>query len=37
MNPEKLVEAVDAATEGSYRFVRFELPPKRKPGSRGPN
>ena len=26
--PEKLVEAVDAVTEGSYQFVRFELPPK---------
>jgi predicted nuclease of predicted toxin-antitoxin system len=36
-HPEKLVLAVDAATEGSYEFVRYELPPKRKPGSRGPS
>lgn len=31
-HPERLVAAVDAAREGSYEFVRFELPPKRKPG-----
>ena len=31
--PEKLVSAVDAATEGSYEFVRYELPLKRKPGT----
>jgi hypothetical protein len=34
-HPEKLVSAVDAATEGSYEFVRYELPPK--PGPRGPS
>ena len=34
--PEKLVAAVDAATEGSDQFVRFELPPKPKPRPRGP-
>jgi hypothetical protein len=36
-HPEKLVLAVDAATEGSYEFVRYELPPKPKPGPRGPS
>ena len=25
-------QLVDAAREGGYEFVRFELPPKRKPG-----
>jgi hypothetical protein len=34
-HPEKLVLAVDAATEGSYEFIRYELPPKSKPGPRG--
>jgi predicted nuclease of predicted toxin-antitoxin system len=33
--PEKLVLAVEAATEGTYEFVRYELPPKPKPGARG--
>ena len=28
--PEKLVAAVDAVAEGSYKFVRYELPPKPK-------
>jgi predicted nuclease of predicted toxin-antitoxin system len=36
-HPEKLVEAVDGVTAGSYHFVRFELPPKPKAGSRGPS
>jgi hypothetical protein len=31
-HPERLVAAVGAAREGGYEFVRFELPPKRKPG-----
>jgi len=31
-HPEKLASAVDAATEGSYEFVRYELPRKPKPG-----
>lgn len=35
--PEKLVLAVDTATEGSYQFVRYELPPKPKRGARGPS
>jgi hypothetical protein len=34
-HPEKLILAVDAATEGSYEFVRYQLPPKPKPGPRG--
>ena len=28
--PERIVLAVDAATAGSYRFVKYELPPKPK-------
>ena len=35
MHPEKLASAIDAATEGSFEFVRYELPPKPKPGTRG--
>jgi hypothetical protein len=35
--PEKLVAAVDAATEGSLQFVRFELPSKTKRGLSGPS
>jgi hypothetical protein len=35
-HPERLVAAVDAAQEGGYEFVRFELPPKRKPGGTTP-
>ena len=35
LHPEKLTMAVDTATEGSFEFVRYELPPKPKPGSRG--
>lgn len=31
-HPERLVAAVDAVREGGYEFVRYELPPKRKPG-----
>jgi hypothetical protein len=31
-HPERLVAAIDSAREGGYEFVRFELPPKRKPG-----
>ena len=31
-HPERLVAAVDAAREDGYEFVRFELPPKSKPG-----
>ena len=31
--PERLAAAVDAAREGSYEFVRYELPPRRKPSS----
>ena len=31
--PEKLTSAVDAAAEGSYEFVKYELPAKRKPGT----
>ncbi len=27
---EKLVTAVDSVTEGSYQFVKYELPPKPK-------
>jgi hypothetical protein len=34
-HPERLVAAVDAAQEGGYEFVRYELPPKRKPGCLG--
>lgn len=34
---DKLVAAVDAATEGSYRFVRYELPPKPRRGQGGPS
>ena len=34
-HPEKLVSAINAATEGSYEFVRYELPPKSKPRPRG--
>jgi uncharacterized protein DUF5615 len=34
-HPERLVAAVDAAEEGGYEFVRYELPPKRKPGCLG--
>lgn len=29
-SPEKLVDAVDRAHEGSYEFVRYALPPKPK-------
>ena len=36
-NPEKLVAAVDAAREGGYEFVRFDLPPKRKLGGTEPS
>lgn len=32
-HPEKLVAAVDAVNEGSYKFVRYELPAKPKPGA----
>jgi hypothetical protein len=31
-HPEKLVAAVNAAREGSYEFVRFNLPPRRELG-----
>ena len=31
-HPEKRASAVDAAREGGYEFVRYELPPKPKPG-----
>lgn len=36
--PERLASAVNAATRGSFEFVRYELPPKPKPkpGPRGP-
>jgi hypothetical protein len=34
-HPERLVAAVDAAQEGGYEFVRYELPPKLKPGCLG--
>jgi hypothetical protein len=34
--PEKLVAAVDTATEGSFQFLKFELPPKQKPRPSGP-
>ena len=34
-HPEKLVGAVDAVTEASYAFVRYELPPKPKLGAAG--
>jgi hypothetical protein len=30
-HPEKLVAAVDAVKEGSYKFVRYTLPAKRRP------
>ena len=33
-HPEKLVGAVNAATQGSYELVKYELPPK---PSRGPS
>ena len=36
-HPERLVAAVDAAREGGYEFVRFELPPRRKPGGTAPS
>jgi hypothetical protein len=36
-HPEKLVAAVDAAREGGYEFVRFDLPPKRKRGGTEPS
>ena len=36
-HPERLVAAVDAAREGGYEFVRFELPPKRKSGGTAPS
>ena len=36
-HPERLVAAVDAAREGGYEFVRFDLPPKRKPGGTEPS
>jgi hypothetical protein len=36
-HPERLVAAVDAAREGGYEFVRYELPPKRKPGAMAPS
>lgn len=32
-HPEKLVAAVDAVKQGSYRFVKYELPAKPKPGT----
>ncbi len=35
--PEKLIAAVDAVTEGSYKFVRYALAPKPKAGLRGPS
>ncbi len=35
--PERLVAAVDAAREGGYEFVTFELPPKRKPRGTEPS
>ncbi len=34
-HPEKLIAAVNAV--GSYKFVRYELPPKPKAGPRGPS
>ena len=34
-HPDRLVAAVDAAQEGGYEFVGYELPPKRKPGCLG--
>ena len=36
-HPKRLVAAVDAAREGGYEFVKFELPPKRKPGGTAPS
>ncbi len=27
-HPERLVSAVDTASEGTYEYVRYELPPK---------
>jgi hypothetical protein len=36
-HPERLVAAVDAAREGGYEFVRFELPPKPKPSGTAPS
>jgi hypothetical protein len=36
-HPKKLVAAVDAAHEGGYEFVRYDLPPKRKPGWTAPS
>ena len=36
-HPGKLVAAVDAAREGGYEFVRFDLPPRRKPGRTEPS
>ena len=32
-HPEKLVAAADAVKEGGYKFVRYELPAKPKPGT----
>ncbi len=36
-HPERFVAAVDAAQEGGYELVRFDLPPKRKPGRTAPS
>jgi len=36
-HPEKLIAAVNAVAEGSYKFVTYELPPKPKAGPRGPS
>jgi hypothetical protein len=33
--PERLVTAVDSTREGGYEFVKYELPPKWKPGGTG--
>ena len=33
---EKLVAAVDVVTEGSYQFIRYDLPPRPKLRPRGP-
>ncbi len=30
-DPAKLRAAIDAVAEGSYEFVRYELPPRKKP------
>ena len=34
-HPERLAAAVEAAQEGGYEFVKYELQPKWKPGCLG--